>query len=112
MDSTHLSWVYSSAVERLTADQQVPGSSPGAPFSHSIHIAYVFFETRTNQRLFPDGRAPLVQLDRMLVYGTNGRRFESCTGCAISAYCKRHARSKKRKFRNCGQRGVVVITSA
>ena len=26
-------WVYSSAVERLTADQQVPGSNPGAPFS-------------------------------------------------------------------------------
>ena len=25
-------WVYSSAVERLTADQQVPGSNPGAPF--------------------------------------------------------------------------------
>ena len=24
--------VYSSAVERLTADQQVPGSNPGAPF--------------------------------------------------------------------------------
>ena len=24
-------WVYSSAVERLTADQQVPGSNPGAP---------------------------------------------------------------------------------
>ena len=28
-------WVYSSAVERLTADQQVPGSSPGAPFQSS-----------------------------------------------------------------------------
>ena len=26
------SGVYSSAVERLTADQQVPGSNPGAPF--------------------------------------------------------------------------------
>ena len=25
-------WVYSSAVERLAADQQVPGSSPGAPY--------------------------------------------------------------------------------
>ena len=25
-------WVYSSAVERLTADQQVPGSNPGVPF--------------------------------------------------------------------------------
>ena len=25
-------WVYSSAVERLTADQQVPGSNPGEPF--------------------------------------------------------------------------------
>jgi hypothetical protein len=25
-------WVYSSAVERLTADQQVPGSNPGAPY--------------------------------------------------------------------------------
>ena len=24
--------VYSSAVERLTADQQVPGSNPGVPF--------------------------------------------------------------------------------
>ena len=28
--------VYSSAVERLTADQQVPGSNPGVPFS-SFH---------------------------------------------------------------------------
>ena len=25
-------WVYSSVVERLTADQQVPGSNPGAPY--------------------------------------------------------------------------------
>ena len=26
-----IAWVYSSVVERLTADQQVPGSNPGAP---------------------------------------------------------------------------------
>ena len=30
--TTLLQRVYSSAVERLTADQQVPGSNPGAPF--------------------------------------------------------------------------------
>ena len=30
--------VYSSAVERLTADQQVPGSNPGAPF-HKIMVS-------------------------------------------------------------------------
>ena len=26
-------WGYSSVVEHLTADQEVPGSNPGAPFS-------------------------------------------------------------------------------
>ena len=26
-------WGYSSGVEHLTADQEVPGSNPGAPFS-------------------------------------------------------------------------------
>ena len=30
--NAYLLWVYSSAVERLTADQQVPGSNPGVPF--------------------------------------------------------------------------------
>ncbi len=29
--------VYSSAVERLTADQQVPGSNPGAPFANFLN---------------------------------------------------------------------------
>ena len=32
-------WVYSSVVERLTADQQVPGSIPGAP-SFLVYVAY------------------------------------------------------------------------
>ena len=32
--------VYSSAVERLTADQQVPGSNPGVPF---LQVARVIF---------------------------------------------------------------------
>ena len=32
-------WVYSSAVERLTADQQVPGSNPGEPFLHRFASA-------------------------------------------------------------------------
>ena len=32
---TRSAWVYSSVVfERLTADQQVPGSNPGMPFIH------------------------------------------------------------------------------
>ena len=31
LKSAALARVYSSAVERLTADQQVPGSNPGAP---------------------------------------------------------------------------------
>ena len=30
-DNPLSAWVYSSVVERLTADQQVPGSNPGAP---------------------------------------------------------------------------------
>ena len=35
--------MYSSAVERLTADQQVPGSNPGAPFFF-ITVDYFFGE--------------------------------------------------------------------
>ena len=30
--------------------------------------------------------APLVQLDRMSAYGTDGRRFESCTGWYFFLY--------------------------
>ena len=31
-------WGYSSGVEHLTADQEVPGSNPGAPFSWDFGI--------------------------------------------------------------------------
>ena len=41
VDSKHL-WVYSSAVERLTADQQVPGSNPGAPFFLAWKTGFLF----------------------------------------------------------------------
>ena len=39
--------MYSSAVERLTADQQVPGSNPGAPFFFVLILSFVptFFFT-------------------------------------------------------------------
>ena len=33
--------VYSSAVERLTADQQVPGSNPGVPFLQVASVIYL-----------------------------------------------------------------------
>ena len=39
--------------------------------------------------------APLVQLDRMLVYGTNGRRFESCTGCMHACIACKARRARK-----------------
>ena len=44
-ESTSVSWVHSSVVERLTADQQVFGSNPGVPFCKNslIIVNIVFF---------------------------------------------------------------------
>ena len=39
-------WVYSSAVERLTADQQVPGSNPGVPFCRVRENPVEFAQSR------------------------------------------------------------------
>ena len=50
-------WVYSSAVERLTADQQVPGSNPGVPFSYfALHVWRVFRWTSKRLRQKGKGR--------------------------------------------------------
>ena len=47
-------WVYSSAVEQLTTDQQVPGSNPGAPFFLlALHAQFPFCSLRHDRR---DGR--------------------------------------------------------
>jgi hypothetical protein len=44
-------WVYSSAVERLTADQQVPGSNPGVPFRNHFPACPTHLD-RIRSRLF------------------------------------------------------------
>ena len=36
----YLTWGYSSVVEHSTADREVPGSNPGAPFKFLIKISF------------------------------------------------------------------------
>ncbi len=43
--------VYSAAVERLTADQQVPGSNPGAPFSTGNLVYHQHIHARFSNRI-------------------------------------------------------------
>ena len=72
--------MYSSVVERLTADQQVPGSNPGAPSSHFCSQMLIT-QCRDNQceqrsRLH---EGSLAERSKALASGASpkGREFES-----------------------------------
>ena len=53
--------MYSSAVERLTADQQVPGSNPGAPSNTvSLILEYIFAITNFGEGKSARGSIGLV----------------------------------------------------
>ena len=63
--------VYSSAVERLTADQQVPGSNPGAPFIvHAENISVPEdLETLRSEGFLEKKNGLLLKRGRQLKHG-------------------------------------------
>ena len=38
-----LRWGYSSGVEHSTADQEVPGSNPGAPLGYGMEMIFLYY---------------------------------------------------------------------